>query len=132
MFSCFHVMNENQLIGAWGEEQAVRYLLALGYDIIDRNFRTKSGEIDIIAWCQSEKRERTLSFIEVKTRPSAEVGSAERATNQKKKIGHILHVAMQYCERKKITVGTVPMQVEHVSVYQSRHGTDIVKYVIPF
>lgn len=50
-------------LGTLGEEIASRHLRARGYRIIDRNFRTRWGELDIVA-----ANGRTLIFCEVKTR----------------------------------------------------------------
>ena len=58
-------MNSKQT-GAAGEERASKYLIEKGYEILERNYRTKTGEIDIIA----EKAD-TLVFVEVKTLPQA-------------------------------------------------------------
>jgi putative endonuclease len=49
-------------VGRKGEEDAVRALEIQGWEILERNFRTRGGEIDIVA-----KREETLVFFEVKT-----------------------------------------------------------------
>lgn len=57
-----------------GEQLAAEYLNKRGYKIINRNFRKGYGEIDIIAIDSSEK-EKTLCFIEVKTRTSGSFGS---------------------------------------------------------
>jgi putative endonuclease len=67
------VQNSKQLLGATGEEIAVDYLVSQGYVVFDRNWRSKSGEIDIIA---SEKfnSQDELIFIEVKTRSSRDYG----------------------------------------------------------
>jgi len=67
------VQNSKQLLGATGEEIAVDYLISQGYEVFDRNWRSKSGEIDIIA---SEKfnSQDELIFIEVKTRSSRDYG----------------------------------------------------------
>ena len=43
------MQNSKQLLGATGEEIAVDYLVSQGYVVFDRNWRSKSGEIDIIA-----------------------------------------------------------------------------------
>lgn len=59
-------------IGAWGEEQAVRYLVGSGYHVIDRNFRVWEGEIDVVA----QKDDRII-FVEVKTRSSNRFGTPE-------------------------------------------------------
>ena len=50
-------------IGKLGEDLAIKYLKEKGYEIIERNFRCKQGEIDIIAKAKEE-----YVFIEVKTR----------------------------------------------------------------
>lgn len=52
-------------LGQTGEDMAERYLLNHGYAIIERNYRNKIGEIDIIA-----KKSKIVIFIEVKTRDS--------------------------------------------------------------
>ena len=67
------MQNSKQLLGATGEEIAVDYLVSQGYVVFDRNWRSKSGEIDIIA---SEKfnSQEELIFIEVKTRSSRDYG----------------------------------------------------------
>jgi len=67
------VQNSKQVLGATGEEIAVDYLVSQGYVVFDRNWRSKSGEIDIIA---SEKfnSQDELIFIEVKTRSSRDYG----------------------------------------------------------
>ena len=67
------MQNSRQLLGATGEEIAVDYLISQGYVVFDRNWRSKSGEIDIIA---SEKfnSQDELIFIEVKTRSSRDYG----------------------------------------------------------
>ena len=56
--------------GKTGELQAARYLEAQGYTIIDRNFKTPVGEIDLIA-----KKRGILHFFEVKTRHGTNFGS---------------------------------------------------------
>jgi putative endonuclease len=38
----------NRLSGAWGEELALRYLTQRGYELVERNYRTRYGELDLI------------------------------------------------------------------------------------
>lgn len=52
----------NQLIGDFGEDLAVEYLVKKGFEIICRNYRNRFGEIDIIAF-----KDDLFHFIEVKT-----------------------------------------------------------------
>ena len=77
-------------IGVYGEEKAVEYIKKIGYEIIQRNFRCKVGEIDIIA-----KTENKIVFIEVKSRTSKDYGLACEAVDYKK-IGKITSVAKHY------------------------------------
>lgn len=57
--------------GALGEDSAVRYLESLGYAILDRNFTTRFGEVDIVA-----RDGRTTVFVEVKRREAKGHGRA--------------------------------------------------------
>ena len=61
-------------IAVFGENKACEYLRKKGYKIIERNFRKRYGEIDIIA-IDSSETEKVLTFVEVKTRTSDEFGS---------------------------------------------------------
>ncbi len=56
-------------LGAEGERLAVQRLIEIGYEIIECNYRSKMGEIDIIA-----KDQHVICFIEVKMRTSDEQG----------------------------------------------------------
>lgn len=56
-------MMNSRLLGAFGEQEAARYLRSKGYKIMTANFRTYVGEIDLIA-----ETKDNICFIEVKTR----------------------------------------------------------------
>ena len=56
-------MDPRRSIGAAGEEEAVRHLVRRGHAILDRNFRTRYGELDVVS-----ATEGCLVFCEVKTR----------------------------------------------------------------
>ena len=58
-------------LGNFGEERAARYLRLHGYTILERNYRCRQGEIDIIA-----RRRPYLVFVEVKLRKNADYGAA--------------------------------------------------------
>lgn len=66
----------NTIIGKNGEDLAADFLQKQGYKIIERNFRTRGGEIDIIALHKD-----TLVYVEVKTRTSHEFGLPEESVN---------------------------------------------------
>jgi putative endonuclease len=54
-------------LGRRGEDAAAEHLIGLGYRIVDRNWRCRSGEIDLIARCTEDGRS-AIVFCEVKTR----------------------------------------------------------------
>jgi len=66
-------------LGTRGETLACTLLKEKGYKIIERNFKTPIGEIDIVA-----REGQTLVFVEVKTRGSKAFGSAKWAVDRKK------------------------------------------------
>ena len=59
-------------LGAWGESVAATHLEAGGYTIIARNWRSKIGELDIVA-----QKDDAVAFVEVKTRRGRSHGSPE-------------------------------------------------------
>ncbi|MEG1442135.1 MAG: YraN family protein [Oscillospiraceae bacterium] len=68
-------------LGDFGEEMAEKYFEKHGYKIVERNYRIREGEIDIIL-----KNDKALVFVEVKTRKSDKYGfPAEAVTFSKKK-----------------------------------------------
>ena len=62
MFSAKHRKNSKLEIGLAGEDLAVNYIIKNGYELIQRNFRYKNNEIDIIA-----RKDGLLVFFEIKT-----------------------------------------------------------------
>lgn len=77
-------------LGSSGEQLAKKYLRKKGYRILEQNFRTRSGEIDIIA-----RIGETLVFTEVKTRKSGFLESPLSAVTPKKQ-HQISKVALEY------------------------------------
>ena len=73
-------MNQKQAIGKIGEIAIAEYLIKLGFTILDRNWRTKGGELDLVAKSPSGK----VHFIEVKTRSSLAFGHPLEAIDREK------------------------------------------------
>jgi putative endonuclease len=71
--------DSRQSLGKHGEDLAVRELERRGYEILARRFRTRCGEIDIIA-----RDGDVLVFVEVKARAGAECGTAAEAVTPHK------------------------------------------------
>ncbi|NMA83134.1 MAG: YraN family protein [Epulopiscium sp.] len=89
-------MKNHHSVGKHGEELAITYLESLNYQIIEKNFRCKIGEIDLIA-----KHEEYLVFIEVKYRRSLTYGYPREAVHKnKQKV--ISKVALYYLQKHKL------------------------------
>lgn len=73
-------MAYNKVIGDFGEEETVKHLKKKHYKILSRNYKSKYGEIDIIA-----KDKKELVFIEVKTRSSKSFGGGIMAVDAHKR-----------------------------------------------
>lgn len=73
-----------------GEELAAKYLQGKGYEILQRNYRAKTGEIDIIA-----QKDDQLVFIEVKTRSKHSIKQAMMNVGYTKQ-KRISHTAQTY------------------------------------
>lgn len=85
-------MGYKKRLGGWGETIAAEYLAGNGYVILERNFRTQYGEIDLITLDKE-----ILVFVEVKTRTSRKFGYPEEAISPKKK-EHLLASAQAYIQ----------------------------------
>jgi putative endonuclease len=85
-----------KLLGKEGEDRAAQFLVQRGYRIIERNYRTKSGEIDLIAL-----HEGVVVFVEVKTRTSDAFGAPELAVDFRKQ-QRMVKAALGYISYKKL------------------------------
>ena len=79
-----------RIIGSFKEDLAISYLIENGFDILERNFKCKIGEIDVIA-----KKDSIIHFIEIKYRQSSAAGGVHYAIN-KNKLLKISKVAQFY------------------------------------
>lgn len=70
----------NRTLGALGEKAVAEFLINRGFLIVDRNWRIKEGEIDIVAALPDE----TFAFVEVKTRTSLAFGHPLEAITREK------------------------------------------------
>ena len=72
-------MHERAQLGRRGEEVAAAFLERQGYTILERNFRLRQGEIDLIA-----AKDETVAFVEVKTRRTLDYGLPSEAVTYTK------------------------------------------------
>ena len=101
--------SENKLKGSLGEKLVCVYLDRYGYEIIEKNYRCTSGEVDVIF-----KDKLEIVFAEIKTRTSVEFGNPAEAVDLKKR-KHILNVARYYLYTKSLFEN--PVRFDVIEVY---------------
>lgn len=84
----------NKVTGDFGERLAKEYLEKKNYNILETNFRTRLGEIDIIA-----KKDDVIVFVEVKARKTLKYGRPYESVNHRK-MQKIIKVAQNYIAYK--------------------------------
>ncbi len=89
-------MDKNKELGREGEKFAHDYLANNDYIILEKNYRCRFGEVDLIA-----KKGRSVVFIEVKTRRSTSYGDPEESVDSLK-IRKIRNTANHYISNKKL------------------------------
>lgn len=106
--------NSRKATGRSGEDAAVQYLEKMGYTILERNYRLRIGEVDIIA-----RDKEYLVFLEVKTRRSTRFGSPFEAVDMRKQ-QQVVKVAAAYVRGREIPVRfdavAVHLNGQHVRV----------------
>ena len=117
-------MYKRHEIGKIGEDVATRYLLQKNYEIIERNFKCKQGEIDIIA-----KENNYLVFVEVKTRSNLLYGTPAESVNYLKR-QHILKSAKVYLKLNNMNENLVRFDVIEVYVLKNRCNVNQIKQII--
>ncbi len=110
------ITNKN---GIFGELYATRFLRDNGYDIIRTNYRTRHGEIDIIAWdnSASKKEKRTMVFVEVKALSDVSLGLPREKVNSEKQ-KHIISAAKTFIVTYKIDC---PVRFDVIEIYLNKN-----------
>lgn len=85
-------MSDLQKLGPRGEGLAWNFLRRQGYTIVERNYRTRYGEVDVVA-----RQGETLVFLEVKTRRDLRLGRPEESVDWSKR-QKLIRVAQSYLQ----------------------------------
>lgn len=116
-------MYYKKAIGIKGEDISANYLIKNGYNLIERNYRSKNGEIDLIALNNNE-----IVFIEVKTRTNLKYGMPIEAINYKKK-RCIIKTAKEYVYKNKYKNINIRFDVIEIyllnNMYKIRHVKNV-------
>jgi putative endonuclease len=108
-------------LGLYGENQASEFLENNGYRILQRNFKTNLGEIDIIA-----KDKDCICFVEVKTRTSQDKGLPEESITKNKQ-HKLSQLALSYLKNKKLLDKSARFDVVSITQGSSENKIEIIK-----
>jgi putative endonuclease len=108
-----------KILGRTGEDLAAKYLAGRGYTIVERNYRSPYGEIDLIAL-----EGGAVVFVEVKTRTTDAYGAPELAVDQRKQ-ERMVNTALGYLKHKKLH--QMPCRFDVVAI--SGAGSDTVELI---
>ena len=117
-------MYERHITGKEGEDIATQFLSKNGYEILNRNFNTKQGEIDIIA-----KEKEEYVFIEVKTRKNEEYGQPVEAID-KNKIKHLKKAISYYLYINKLENKFIRIDVIEIKFIKNKIYINHIKQAI--
>ena len=107
-------------LGDAGEDLAAKALKKQGYKILERNYLTPLGEIDLIA-----RQGKTLVIIEVKTRKSLRFGSPQEAVSAAKQ-AKLRRLADYYLKEKRLTGAPVRFDVVGILVADTGPQIEII------
>ncbi len=106
-------------LGKEGEDHAAKFLTRRGYKILERNYQTRSGEIDLVALHQGY-----VVFVEVKTRTSDAYGAPEMAVNPRKQ-QRMIKAALGYIKYKKLH--QVPCRFDVVAISGAGQDVELIE-----
>jgi putative endonuclease len=108
-------------VGAYGERVAVRLLTEAGIDVVDRNWRGESGEIDIVAMDGDD-----IVVVEVKTRSGTGFGHPAEAVTRAK-LARLRRLAAEWLSAHEVHAAGVRIDV--VAVIRHRAGAATVEHL---
>lgn len=112
---------DKRTVGSLGEELATNFLTDRGFRILERNFRCKGGEVDIVA---RDPRDRSLVFVEVKTRRNLAYGVPQLAVTPFKQ-RQISKAALTWLAQKRLQESSARFDVIAILLADDgRHGIE--------
>jgi len=116
-----HRADPRRGIGAAGEAAAAAWYRANGYEILDRNWRVREGELDLVA-----RRGSTIVFCEVKTRSSDRFGAPVEAVTFTKQ-RRLRTLAMRWLAAHPATHGELRFDVASVKPGGAKPSVDVIE-----
>ncbi len=113
--------NAQIALGIYGEELAARHLVTMGMRIVDRNWRTRAGEIDLVALERDE-----LVVVEVKTRSDEQFGGPLVAVDHRK-LARLRRLANEWAASHELRYSGIRIDV--VAIVCPRNGSASLQHV---
>lgn len=120
-FHVLHMSYDTKQLGQWGEATAEKYLIERGYKILDRNYRTAIGELDIVA-----RKNGILAFVEVKTRDAVNANHflPEESVNPRKQ-SKLKKLSEVYISEHRYK-GDQEWQIDVISVILNKSTQEVI------
>jgi putative endonuclease len=114
------VVDRRRALGRWGEDVAARHLQEGGAEVLERNWRCREGELDLVV-----RDGDAIVFVEVKTRSGRGYGEpAEAVTRLKARRIHLL--AARWLAEHRPPGGPWDLRFDVVSVLRTADGPEVV------
>jgi putative endonuclease len=114
----------NKSTGDLGEDIAASFLTKRGYNILERNFRCKGGEVDIVA---RDPRDKYLVFVEVKARRDLSYGVPQLAVNPFKQ-RQISKAALTWLSKKRLLDSNARFDV--IAILLDDDGRHSIEHIV--
>ncbi|MBN1795468.1 MAG: YraN family protein [Sedimentisphaerales bacterium] len=114
-------LTDREALGNWGERRAEKYLKKKGMKILTRNYKCKTGELDLVM----VDTDGTVVFVEVKARASSDFAEAEDAINLPKKT-KLSRTAQYFLKTQKIE--NRPCRFDVVTITFDESGKETIKH----
>jgi len=115
----------NKIFGGRGEDIAARLLKKRGYRILERNYRCRYGEIDLVA-----RDGRTIAFVEVKTRRNCDFGAPADAVGPKKRL-NMARASSNYLVERGLTDHPARFDVVSILAGGGEAAAELIKDAFP-
>lgn len=112
----------NAALGRYGERLAERHLTGLGMVVLDRNWRGRAGELDLVL-----RDGGVVVVCEVKTRSSVVCGTPHEALDAQK-LGRLRRLAAEWLHEHDVRASEV--RIDLVAVLRPRRGPSLVDHVV--
>ena len=117
-------VRDNRGVGNQGEEVAAAFLVARGFRILERNFRCRGGEVDIVV---RDPRDKSLVFVEVKARRDLSYGAPQLAVTPFKQ-RQISKAALTWLAMKRLQDSIARFDV--IAILLDENGLHKIEHIV--